>query len=156
MTKILLARLESWIKPQWAPLRKVLLSVLKDHGASGTLSLALVDDALIRKVHREFLKEDRATDVLSFLLEAGDPEGHEKVFGEVVVSAETALREAKKRGLPPEEELALYAIHGTLHLVGYDDQDPGSRRRMRRAEKRYLEKYRSFSAKPRSASLESS
>ena len=154
MATILLARLESWIKPRWAPLRQALLSILKDHRAKGTLSLALVDDALIRDIHRKFLNEDRPTDVLSFLLEpisvGHRPAGSERVFGEVVVSAETAMREAKKRGLPPEEELALYAIHGTLHLVGFDDQDPKCRRKMRRAEQQYLARYRAFSALPRS------
>ena len=45
----------------------------------------------------------------------------EPIFGEVVVSGKTALREAEKRGLPVDRELALYAIHGVLHLVGFDD-----------------------------------
>ena len=60
----------------------------------------------------------------------------------MVVSAETTLREAKKRRLPPEEELASYAIHGTLHLVGYNDQSHQKHRRMRRKEEWYLEAYR--------------
>ena len=64
--------------------------------------------------------------------------GLDDVFGEVVVSAETALREASKRGLTPEREVALYSIHGTLHLVGFDDTDATSCRKMRREERKYL------------------
>src|SRR2546428_428908 len=158
MPSVLLSRLEGSIQPRWAPLRRVLAAVLRDHGVSGTLSLALVSDDQIRSLHREFLNEDRATDVISFPLEsppsASQPRGRGRpkgIFGEVVVSSETALREARKRRLPPEEELALYAIHGTLHLVGFDDRDRESRRKMRQAERWYLEEYRSVSAPLRSS-----
>ena len=79
---------------------------------------------------------DSSTDSLTF-----DP-----VTGEVVVSAETALREAQDRGLEPARELALYAIHGTLHLVGFDDLEPNAKKRMRRAEKKYLALYDAVTA----------
>jgi probable rRNA maturation factor len=90
--------------------------------------VALVDDATIAELHARFLGEEGPTDVLSF------PQG------EIVVSAETALREAEARGIPPLHELMLYVVHGALHLKGFDDCRSDERRRMRREERRVLER----------------
>lgn len=125
--------------PEWAPLRRVLERILRDHDLEGTLSVVLVEDREMAALHGRFLDDATPTDVLSFPPGAA-PRGAsaEELAGEVVVSAETALREARRRGIPPERELALYAIHGTLHLAGYDDRSAVDRRRMRRAERQYL------------------
>ena len=102
--------------------------------------MAIVDDATIARLHADYLGEPGPTDVISFPLHGGDePSGGPCIMlGEVVASAETAAREASKRGIPPEREIALYVIHGTLHLAGYDDMEPRSKRAMRRAEARYM------------------
>jgi len=126
---------------RWGPLRSVLLSLMRDHGAVGTLGIAVVDDDEIRRVHLEFLDEDCPTDVISFRLDEGPPGKPDDTLGEVVISAETAAREAARRGLRPDLEIALYAIHGALHLVGFDDSIPAERRRMRRWERAYLSRY---------------
>jgi probable rRNA maturation factor len=102
--------------------------------AEATVSLAVVDDPTIQALHRHYLELDTPTDVLSFLLEQTD----RHLEGEVIVSAETALRSAPHYGWPAHHELTLYAIHGALHLVGYDDLDPEDRRQMRAAEQRIL------------------
>jgi probable rRNA maturation factor len=101
---------------------------------AGALSVALVDDRAIRRLHRDHMGLDSATDVLAFPLE-GSPGG---LLGEVVASAETARREAAARGVAPADELLLYVVHGVLHLLGFDDHAPSSRRRMRAAERRAL------------------
>ena len=130
-----------------ARLRAVLERVLADHDRDGELSVAFIDDAGIAELHGRFLGDPSATDVLSFLLEdedsvesvatnAGDSTGP---CGEVVVSCETAIREARKRDLPESREAALYAIHGTHHLVGYDDREETDCVEMRRQEAHYLE-----------------
>jgi probable rRNA maturation factor len=119
-----------------ARLKEMLARVLTDHGCRGTLSVALVNDRAIRRVHRQFLGKDTATDVISFPLDDGLPGSD--LFGELVISVETARREARARRLRPEDELLLYAIHGALHLAGYDDTTPAKRRRMRRKEAFYL------------------
>ena len=98
-----------------------------------SLSIAFVSDRAIRKINRKFLKHDFATDVLSFPL-GGDP------WGELVISAEYAAREAKARGIPLEEELLRYVAHGILHLLGYDDHDPRERVRMWKRQERELGK----------------
>jgi probable rRNA maturation factor len=126
---------------RWCPLRVVLEGILREHGEEGTLAVALVSDREIRRVHREFLGDDSVTDVISFRLDEDAPCGHDAVLGDVVVSVDTAIREALQRQVSPAEEAALYAIHGTLHVVGYEDGEPRERRRMRRAEAKYLGAY---------------
>ena len=145
--RVLLTRRETRIKPPWRALRRVLLEILKAHDVRGDLSVVFVDDAEIARLHGEFMDDDRPTDVISFCLDAGDegwPEEEARPFGEVVVSAETAAREAERRSVPMAREAALYAIHGTLHLVGFDDLDPASKRAMRRQEKKYLTLYQDW------------
>jgi len=101
------------------------------------LSLAFVGDAEIRRLNRRFLGRDRTTDVLAFRLDGGFP-GTGEFFGEVVVSAETAAREARRRGIPVREELLRYVTHGILHLLGYDDRGPRGRARMWNRQEREL------------------
>lgn len=97
----------------------------------GELSLALVTDPALAKIHAEFLDDPTTTDVITF---EGQPEFG--VAGEVCVSVDTALRYAEKHGRAFSEELSLYVIHGWLHLAGYDDLKPELKRVMRRAEAR--------------------
>lgn len=91
------------------------------------VSVAVVDDATIHQLNRQYLEHDYPTDVLSFTLE----QSADAVEGEVVVSADTARDRSLEYGWPAENELLLYVIHGTLHLVGYRDGTPRERARMR-------------------------
>jgi len=100
------------------------------------ISIAIVDDATIAQLHGQYLGDPTPTDVLSFVLEEGD----HHLEGEIVASAETAAAWAKRLAWPCENELLLYIVHGTLHLVGFDDQTPAARRKMRREEKAVLHK----------------
>jgi probable rRNA maturation factor len=100
----------------------------------GYIEVALVDDAAIRKLHRDYLQVDTATDVLSFQLNESD----EPLVGMVVVSVETAVREAARYRQTIGDEVLLYAIHGMLHLCGYDDVEPEDARRMRRRQSQLL------------------
>jgi probable rRNA maturation factor len=118
-----------------AQLTGLVRRVLKGEGIeSAEISIALVDDHTIHRLNKQFLGHDYATDVLSFPLshEAGHLEG------EIVVSAETAAREAVRYGWAETDELLLYVVHGTLHLAGYDDADDDARQQMRRREAEYL------------------
>jgi probable rRNA maturation factor len=98
------------------------------------ISVAVVDDATIARLHRRFLRRRGPTDVLSFVLD----EGEGGLEGEVVVSAETARRMAPRFGWTAAEELLLYVIHGTLHLAGCDDRTPREQARMRSREEEVL------------------
>lgn len=116
-------------------LRKAAELILRDAGIrQGTLSIAVVDDAAIHRLNYEFLRHDYPTDVLSFALE----EGVDSFEGEVIVSAETSIRNAQEIGWSAVDELLLYVIHGTLHLIGHRDKSEEEREEMRRAEMKYL------------------
>jgi probable rRNA maturation factor len=98
----------------------------------GDLSLSLVDDREMARLHGEFSGDPTPTDVLAFPLEGPGPAGPGVPAAEVVLSVETAVREARARGLRPRTEVLLYAVHGILHLRGEDDHDPVRARRMDR------------------------
>jgi probable rRNA maturation factor len=100
----------------------------------GEVSLAVVDDSTIRRLHDRFLGHDEPTDVLSFVLERAP----DRLEGEIVVSGPTARRTAPAYGWSAADELLLYVIHGALHLVGYDDRTSRQRAAMRAAETRTL------------------
>lgn len=107
------------------------------------LSVTIVGDRRIAALHREYLGVPGPTDVISFPLDDDDEPaaGVPALLGEVVVSADTAAREARARKLPFERELLLYVAHGTLHLLGYDDHDPRDRARMHRRQEALLERF---------------
>ena len=88
------------------------------------LSVAVIDGDTMSRLHERFLGKPQQTDVLSFPL-AQDATG-QVVEGEVVICLPVAEREAAVRRHPVEHELLLYALHGVLHLCGYDDLEESS------------------------------
>jgi probable rRNA maturation factor len=106
------------------------------------ISLAVVDDPTIHQINQQFLQHDEPTDCISFLLE----QDGDRIDGDILVSADTAAHSAHDFGWHVQDELLLYAIHGMLHLVGYDDLKPAKKRLMRQRERHYLAK---FGLKPR-------
>ncbi len=124
--------------------------VLLDHMVKrGEVSLAIIDDATMQRLNRTHLQHDYPTDVLSFLLHRDQ----DMLEGEVIVSAETAVRSARNYNWTEAHELLLYVLHGTLHLVGYDDHTQADRQVMRDREAYYLrrvgvERPPGFSARP--------
>lgn len=106
-------------------------------GKRADIHVVVVDDQTIQGLHRRFLDDDTPTDVLTFPL--SEP-GAKTVEGEIVISLDTAIAAAPEYGWSPLEELVLYAIHGTLHLLGYDDIDSADRAEMQRRETIYLGK----------------
>ncbi len=108
------------------------------------LSLALVTDQVIHDLNLRYRDTNTATDVLSFpLADAWLP----YLLGEVILSVETATRQARRRGCPLPDELQRLLIHGILHLVGYDHEiSPGEADRMRRKERALLATLRTSDA----------
>jgi probable rRNA maturation factor len=100
------------------------------------VSLAIVDNPEIHRVNREFLNHDYPTDCISFLLQEEPP-----LEGEVIVSVDTAEVEGPRHGWTRDEELLLYVVHATLHLVGYDDLVPEAAVEMRAREDHYLTRF---------------
>lgn len=104
---------------------------------SGAINLALVDDATIREMNRDYSGHDYATDVLAFnYLEDG--EAIEGVVGEIVISLETAERQAAAAGSDLASEVALLAVHGALHIGSYDHQDEAGRAQMQQLQRELL------------------
>lgn len=93
------------------------------HIAGAVVSLVLVDDAHIAELNERFLNHVGPTDVITFDLRESEVEGANGVDGEIIISTDTAAREALARGHEVDKELALYAVHGVLHLLGHDDAD---------------------------------
>ncbi len=101
---------------------------------SGSIGLAIVDDPAIHKINLQHLNHDYPTDVISFCYQQDAPE----IEGELVVSRDTAEREAACLGWDAAHELTLYAVHGTLHICGLEDGSPEQRQAMRQAEQAVL------------------
>lgn len=87
------------------------------------LSIVIVDDAQIRVINRDYLQRDKSTNVISFAMQEGEGAGIQPtLLGDVVISAETAARDAAEAGLLFASELYFLLLHGILHLVGYDHE----------------------------------
>ncbi len=100
------------------------------------LDIAVVDDDEIRRLNSRYRGIRRRTDVLAFPLQS--PDTPDQLLGQIVVSADTARRQARRLGVPLALELDLLVTHGTLHLVGYDDRDPVEADLMHRREREIL------------------
>lgn len=91
-----------------------------------TLEVALVDDATSDQVHRDFMKIEGPTDVITF---------H---HGEIVIGAEVAYRQAEEYGEPLAREILRYLVHGLLHLAGQEDAEANERERMESAQEKIV------------------
>ena len=113
------------------PLKRAAIRTLEDEGAeSSEVSILLTDDAQLHELNLEYRNQDKPTDVLSFALrdqianESFSPMVDEESLeslGDVVISVETAERQAATHDRTLDEELCLLTVHGILHLLGYDD-----------------------------------
>jgi probable rRNA maturation factor len=107
------------------------------------VSATFVDDAAIHSLNREHRGIDRPTDVLSFPQFEPDeelPEGMPHVLGDLVVSVETARRQAEEYGHSEEREIAFLLVHGFLHLLGYDHETPEEEAEMREQQRILLDR----------------
>ncbi len=136
MMKIEISDQQSTLAIEPPQLERVARAILADYDIDCCeLSIAIVDDPTIHALNRQYLQHDYPTDVLSFVFAEHPP----RLEGEVIVSADTALAQAAEFGSDGPTEVLLYVIHGVLHLVGLDDQNPEQREEMRCAERVYLE-----------------
>lgn len=107
------------------------------------VSLMFTDDETIHEMNLEYRGIDRPTDVLSFALEEGEEEEiyggpEENLLGDIIISVETAVRQAEEYGHSVEREMAFLALHGMLHLLGYDHMEEEERQEMRAQEEAIL------------------
>ncbi len=112
------------------------LSELAVEAAPGLeFSVLLATDSVIRRYNRDYRGKDAPTDVLAF------PSGEPGLAGDVLVSAETARRQARELGHTVEVEIQILVIHGLLHLLGHGHHRPAERSRMLRAERRWRRRF---------------
>lgn len=117
-------------------IRRKGLRLLEEMGWRGvSVSLLIVSDRGISRIHSDYLGDASPTDVITFSAIEGDgpaaDDGSGRVFiGDIVISWETARRQAREFGTSLEYEFFFYLCHGLLHLAGYDDRTSRMRKRM--------------------------
>ena len=137
MGKISIAAPQGLVEVDRSRMRETVRVVLEGEGVNDAeISLAFVDNPTIHRLNQRYLQHDEPTDVLSFPL--SEPNAR-KLAGEVVIGVEVAKAQAEERGHDVQAELALYVIHGLLHLCGYDDHTDNDAARIRERERHYLE-----------------
>ena len=137
MAKIAIENRQRKVKVRKLLLRSVARKILSASGClEARLSILLVDDAGIRELNRTWLGKDRPTNVISFAMQEGDGAGVQPdLLGDVVISADTAARDAAEAGVTVEHELYFLLLHGTLHLLGYDHERGSAAEARRMAER---------------------
>jgi probable rRNA maturation factor len=121
-------------------LKTVAKQLLREVDEAGSaISITLVDDREIQTLNREHRGKDKPTDVLSFPLyepgEAAHSDG-ERLLGDIVISVDTARRQAADYDAPLQNEIYRLLIHGILHVLGHDHEEPAERKAMEAEERR--------------------
>ncbi len=113
--------------------------------AGGEVGVILADDKYLNDLNQKYKNKDKPTDVLSFCyLEPGNEHNdgaREFAVGDIYISVERALEQADQAGHSPEKELFLLAVHGMLHLLGYDHSEENAKLLMQKKERELIEKY---------------
>lgn len=123
----------------WERIRRMAILTLQDRGSGPVrLNVVVMDDQMIARINERHLHQRGPTDVISFRYE----QPLNGVHGEIMVSVETARREAQERRIELEEELLRYVTHGVLHFLGYRDEDPEDRREMFEHQERLVREFR--------------
>lgn len=105
------------------------------------VSLVFVNDEIIHRLNKQYLNKDKPTNVLSFSLQEGEfNQINPQILGDIVISVETAQKDAAKGGFSVEEEIYFLIIHGLLHLLGYNHENTteAETKKMRKKERELL------------------
>ncbi|MEE2708645.1 MAG: rRNA maturation RNase YbeY [Gemmatimonadota bacterium] len=122
-----------------AQIARIARRVLRREGRGhATVTIIFVDDAFIRQLNHEYRHLNRATDVLSFILDDGETPDQD-IWGEVYVSIYRAREQAVRYHVALDDEINRLVVHGCLHILGYDHHRSAERRVMRQKEALYLE-----------------
>ena len=117
--KVLVRKEKGKVRIRWV--RDIVSKLLDSQSLEGIeVSIYLTDDETIRLLNKSFRGKDKATDVLSFIYK--EQVGGYKLLGEIVISIDTAKRQAKELGHSLEEEIKRLLVHGFVHLLGYDHE----------------------------------
>ena len=123
--KIRLENLQKRIKiDKWEIRTKVTRLMKLVNCADKEISITFVDDPTIQRINKQYLSRDKTTNVISFSLQEGDfGDINRGLLGDIVISVDTAHRDAEKGNFEFTEELIFLIIHGLLHLTGYNHEN---------------------------------
>ena len=124
--KVLIRKEKGKLPVKW--IKDLVNKLLDLQGLKGIeVSLYFTDDDTIRELNKTYRGKNKATDVLSFIFD--EPAGHYRLLGEIVISVDTARKQAKEIGHSLEEEIKRLVVHGFVHLLGYDHELGGEEER---------------------------
>lgn len=136
------------VKEEWYEQIESLLNFAKEQENiedDAELSVTFVDQAEIQQINRDYRDKDKVTDVISFALEEDEPEIEgldiPRVLGDIVICADVAKTQAEQYGHSFERELGFLALHGFLHLLGYDHMNEEEEKEMFDRQKSILDAY---------------
>ena len=114
-------------------IREIALEIMKFEGSpeNSQLSMVFCDDEAIKELNNEYRSKNEPTDVLSFPMELENFVPEIRLLGDIVISTDTAIRQAKEYNHSVMTEIVILMIHGLLHLHGYDHIEEDDRRKMR-------------------------
>lgn len=118
-------------------IRKTVSEEYPDHRFE--VNVTICTDAEIHKLNREYRGVDRPTDVLSFPMLEFDNPSRLALLGDIVISRDTAYRQAGEYGHSPKREFCFLAVHSALHLLGYDHETEPEREEMETKQRKILE-----------------
>jgi probable rRNA maturation factor len=137
---------ESVLDEDW--LRNIAaVALLTEHQSDAEMGILITGQEKIQQLHKEYMDEDTPTDVLSFaMMEKSSPDEPDFIFptgdavhlGEVIISYPQAQLQAAERGHSAKKEVAILLVHGVLHLLGYDHDEPARQQQMQEREKAVL------------------
>ena len=119
--------------------KKIAVFVLRKNKIRNALiDITFVSNRRIRTLNKLYMNRNRATDVLSFILEEKSISGKKKLIGDVYISSEEARKNASRFKANFRKELFLYVIHGTLHLLGFGDKTAKEKSKIRKLEQKFF------------------
>ena len=114
-------------------IKKIVRSVLKSEKKDAELNVVFTDNKRIKEINKTFLGHNYATDVITFAYDEASI-NNDKASGEIIISVEMAKKLAQKHDCAVEGEIALYLVHGLLHLFGYNDKKKKEAKKMHQRE----------------------
>lgn len=135
---------EENLEKELSELKELLVNVAKDEGLENILfNVIIIDNSRIREINREYRNIDRETDVISFALEDDKTFNLEefRVLGDIYISIDKAKSQALEYGHSFKRELSFLAIHGFLHLLGYDHMEKEEEEIMFKKQEEVLSRY---------------
>ncbi len=119
-------------------IKKIVTKILTQINEEGAVSVHKIEDEKMRELNHEYRDIDETTDVLSFSMEEGEQFAPVDDLGDIFISVPQVKKQAKEQQVSPEEEFKRVLIHGVLHLLGYDHQQPEESKEMFSLQKKIL------------------